>query len=46
MNEAKRQGEEALEKALETVETEILSLYETARQKEAEAISAVIGELV
>ena len=43
---AKEAGETEAEKALAEVETEIASLKEAARQKEGDAISAVIAELV
>ena len=46
MNEAKKAGEEAVKDALQKVDEEIVSLKREAGSKEAEAIAAVIAQLV
>ena len=46
MNEAKKAGEEAIKDALQKVDEEIVSLKREAGSKEAEAIAAVIAQLV
>lgn len=46
MNEAKKAGEEAVRDALQKVDEEIVSLKREAGSKEAEAIAAVIAQLV
>ena len=46
MKEAKKAGEEAVKDALQKVDEEIVSLKREAGSKEAEALAAVIAQLV